>query len=107
MKSGDAGFNIARSLKEFIAAARESDKELSILPLSKEGNNICRAEDVPNTKDGIRNYYRHVIKFNNSNGSMRIRTSMDIGRLKQAGSAFWMYFQSKRAYINKGQLGIG
>jgi hypothetical protein len=106
MKSGDARFNVARSLKEFIAAARESDKEFSILPLSKEGNNICRATDVLNTKDGIGNYYRHVIKFNNINGSMRIRTSMDIGRLKQAGSAFRMYLQSKRVYINKSQLGI-
>jgi hypothetical protein len=55
MKSGDAGFNVARSLKEFIAAARESDNEFSIIPLSKEGNNICRAADVPNTKDGIGN----------------------------------------------------
>jgi hypothetical protein len=106
MKSGDAGFNVARSLKEFIATARESDKEFSILPLGKEGNNICRAADVPNTKDGIGKYYRHVIKFNNSNGSMRIRTSMDIGKLKQAGSAFWMYLQSKIVYINKAQLGI-
>jgi hypothetical protein len=107
MKSGDAGFNLARSLKEFIAAAIESDKEFSILPLIKEGNNICRAADVPNTKEGIGHYYRHVIKFNNINGSMRIRTSMDIGRLKQAGSAFRMYLQSKREYINKAQLGIG
>jgi hypothetical protein len=37
---------------------------------------------------------------------MRIRTSMDIGKLKQAGSDFWMYLQSKRVYINKAQLGI-
>jgi hypothetical protein len=50
MKSGEAGFNVARSLKEFIAAKRESNKEFSILPLSKEGNNICRAADVSNTK---------------------------------------------------------
>jgi hypothetical protein len=106
MKSGDAGFNVALSLKEFIAAARESDKEFSILPLRKDGNNICRAADVPNTKDGIRDYYRHVTKFNNINGSMRITTSMDIGRLKQAGSAFRMYLQSKRVNINKAQLGI-
>jgi hypothetical protein len=37
---------------------------------------------------------------------MRIRTSMDIGRLKQASSAFRIYLQSKRVYINKAQLGI-
>jgi hypothetical protein len=72
MKSGDAGFNVARILKELIAAERESYKEFSILPLSKEGNNICRAAYVPNKKDGIGNYYRHMIKFNNINGSMDI-----------------------------------
>jgi hypothetical protein len=99
--SGDAGFHVARSLKEFIATARESDKEFSFLPLNKEGNNICRAADVLNTKDGIGNYYRHVIKFNNMNGSTRIRTLMDIGKLKQAGSAFQMFLQSKRVSINK------
>jgi hypothetical protein len=31
---------------------------------------------------------------------------MDIRRLKQAGSAFRMYLQSNRVYINKAQLGI-
>jgi hypothetical protein len=105
-KIGDAGFNVARSLKEFIAAARENDKEFCILPLSKEGNNICRAANVPNTKDGIGNYYRRVININNINGSMRIRTSIYIGRLKQASSALWMYLQSKRVYIKKAQRGI-
>jgi hypothetical protein len=85
MKIGKNGFNVARSLKDFIASARESDKEFSITPINNEGDNLCRATDVPNTKNGIRKYYRHVIKFNNSNGSMRIRTSMDIVKLKQAG----------------------
>jgi hypothetical protein len=36
MKIGDNGFNIANSLKEFIAAARESDKEFSIMPIHNE-----------------------------------------------------------------------
>jgi hypothetical protein len=30
---------------------------------------------------------------------------MDIGKLKQAGSAFHMYLQAKRVYINNAQLG--
>jgi hypothetical protein len=104
MKIGGKGFNVARSLKEFIAAAGEIDKEFSIIPLKNEGDNLCRATDVPNTKDGIGKCYWHVIKFNNINGSMRIRTSMDIGKLKQAGSAFCMYLQKNRVYINKAQL---
>jgi hypothetical protein len=37
---------------------------------------------------------------------MWIMTSMDIGKLKHAGSAFRMYLQAKRVYINKAQLGI-
>jgi hypothetical protein len=91
MKIGDKGFNAAKSLKEFIASARESDKEFSVMPIHNEGDNLCRATDVPNRKEGIGKYYRHAIKFNNINGSMRIRKAMDIGKLKQAGSAFHMY----------------
>jgi hypothetical protein len=104
MKIGNKGFNVTKSFKEFIAAARESDKEFSIMPINNKGENLCRATDVPNTKDSIGKYYRHVIKFNTINGSMRIRTSMDIGKLKQAGSAFHMYLQAKRVHINKAQL---
>jgi hypothetical protein len=104
MKIGDKGFNVAKSLKDFIAAARESDKEFSIMHINNEGDNLCRVTDVMNTKDGIGKYYRHVIKFDNINGSMRIRTSMDIGKLKQAGSAFRTYIQAKKVYINKAQL---
>jgi hypothetical protein len=104
MKISDKSFNIARSLKEFIAAARESDKEFSIMHINNEGDNLCRATDILNTKDGIGKYYQHVIKCNNINGSMRIRTSMDIGKLKQAGSEFRTYLQAKRVYINKALL---
>jgi hypothetical protein len=105
MKIGDKGFNVARSLKEFIAAAQESDTEFSIMHNNNECDNLYRTIDVPNTKDGIGKYYRHIIKFNNINGSMRIRTSMDIGKLKQAGSAIRTYLQAKRVYINKAHLG--
>jgi hypothetical protein len=53
MNIGDKGFTVARILKEFIGAARESDKEFSIIQLNNEGNNLCRATDVPSTKYGI------------------------------------------------------
>jgi hypothetical protein len=76
------------------------------MPINNEGDNLYRATNVPNTKDGIGKCYRHVIKFNKINGSMRIRTSLDIRKLKQAGSAFRMYLQAKRVYINKEQLAI-
>jgi hypothetical protein len=105
MRINEKGFNVAKSLKEFIAAARESDKEFSIMHINNEGDNLCRATDVPYTKDGIVKYYRHVIKFNNINGYMRIRMLMDIGKLKQTGSVFHTYLQAKRVYINKAQLG--
>jgi hypothetical protein len=105
MKIDDNGLNVAISLKEFIAVARERDNEFSIMPINNEGDNLCRATDVTNTKDSIGKYYRHVIKFNNINCSVRIRRSMDIGKLKQARSAFCMYLQANRVYINKAQLG--
>jgi hypothetical protein len=64
MKIGDNGFNVGRSLKYFIASAQESDKEFSIMPINNKCDNICRATNLQNTKDGIRKYYRHIIKIN-------------------------------------------
>jgi hypothetical protein len=66
------GFNVARALKQFLAAAREQDDEFTILPLSGIGNNLCISADVPNKKDGIEQYLRHE-KYNNVNGKLRIR----------------------------------
>jgi hypothetical protein len=97
--------NIARSLKEFIVAARATDEEFTLMPLSGIGNNLCYVADILNCKEGIEGYYRHTIKFNNVNGSMRILTSLDIGKLKRPGTSFPCYLDDKRVYINKTQLG--
>jgi hypothetical protein len=98
-------FNVARALKQFLAAAREEDNEFTILPLSGNGNNLCISADVPNTKDGIEQYFRHEVKFNNVNGKLRIRASKDIGQLKRRRSKFRGYLENQRVYINKAQLG--
>jgi hypothetical protein len=66
---------------------------------------MCYAADVPNTKEGIEGYYRHVVKFNNVNGTMRIRNSLDIDKLKRLGMTFRLYLDTKRVYINNAQLG--
>jgi hypothetical protein len=47
------GFNIARVIKEFVNTARKQDPEFSILPLHRSGNNICKAMDVPGSREGI------------------------------------------------------
>jgi hypothetical protein len=52
-KGNSKVFNVARALKQFLAAAREQDDEFTIIPLSGIGNNLCISADVPNTKDGI------------------------------------------------------
>jgi hypothetical protein len=70
------GFNVARALKQFLAAARERS------PLSGIGNNLRISADVPNTKVGIEQYFRHEVKFNNVNGKLRICATKDIGQLK-------------------------
>jgi hypothetical protein len=79
MTGNSKGFNVARSLKQLLAAAREQDDEFTILPLAGIGKNLCIGADVPNYKDGIEQYFRHDVKLNNINGKPRIRTSQDIG----------------------------
>jgi hypothetical protein len=104
--TGDSkGFNVARSLKQFLAAAREQDDEFTILPISGIGNNLCISADVPNTKVGIEQYFRHEVKINNVNGKLRIRESKDIGQLRRERSKFRGYLENQRVYINKAQLG--
>jgi hypothetical protein len=75
------------------------------MPLSGISNNLCYAADIPNSKEGFNGYYRHAIKSNNVNGTMRIRTSLDIDKLKRPGTSFRHYLEDKRVYINKAQLG--
>jgi hypothetical protein len=105
MTSSGKSCTITRSLKEFIVASRATDEELTLIPLSGIGSNLCYAADIPNSKEGIEGYYRHTIKFSNVNGSMRIRTSLNIGKLKIPGTSFRRYLDHKRVYINKAQLG--
>jgi hypothetical protein len=99
------GFDVARALKHFLVAASEQDDEFTILPLSGIDNNLCISADAPNTKDGIKQYFRHEVKFNNVNGKLRIRASKDIGQLKRGRSKFRVYLENQRVYINKAQLG--
>jgi hypothetical protein len=105
MTGNSKGFNVARALKQLLAAAREQDDEFTILPLSGSGNNLCIRADVPNTKVGIEQYFRHEVKFNNFNGKIRIRASKDIVQLKRGRSKFRIYLENQRVYINKAQLG--
>jgi hypothetical protein len=47
------GFNVARGIKQFIAAARAFNKDFCPLPLGGQDNNLCIPADVPNSKEGI------------------------------------------------------
>jgi hypothetical protein len=105
MMGNTKGFNVARALKQFLAAAREQDEEFTILPLSGIGNNLCISAVIPNTKDGIKQYFCHKVKFNNINGKLRICASKDIRQLKRGRSTFRVYLENQRVYINKAQLG--
>jgi hypothetical protein len=44
-------FNVARGIKQFIAAARAIDKDFCLLPLGGQDNNLCIPADVPNSKE--------------------------------------------------------
>jgi hypothetical protein len=74
MTGNGKGFNVARALKQLLAAAREQDDEFTILPLAGMGKYLCIREDVPNSKDGIEQYFQHNVKFNNITGKLRICT---------------------------------
>jgi hypothetical protein len=76
-----------------------------MMPLRGVGNILLYTADIQKSKEGIEGYYRHAIKFNNVNGTMRIRNSLDIGKLKIPGTSFHRYLDDKRVYINKSQLG--
>jgi hypothetical protein len=51
------GFNVARGLKQFISAARVIDTDFFLLPLGGQDNNLCIPADVPNSKEGIQEYF--------------------------------------------------
>jgi hypothetical protein len=99
------GFSVARALTHFLAAARDQDDNFTILPLAGIGNNLCIGADVSHSKDGMEQYFRHDVKFNNINGKLRIHTSQDIGQLKRGRLPFRVYLENQRVYINKAKLG--
>jgi hypothetical protein len=101
MTGNSKGFNVARALKQFLAAAREQDDEFTILPLSVIGNNLCISADVPNTKAGIEQYFCHEVKFNNVTGKLRIRASKDIGQLKRGRSNFEFILKIRECTLTK------
>jgi hypothetical protein len=82
------GFNVARAFKQFLAAAREQDDDIKVLPSAGIENNLCIGADIPNSQTGIEQYFRHDVKFNNINGKLRIRTSQGLGQLKSGRSKF-------------------
>jgi hypothetical protein len=88
------GFNVARGIKQFIAATRAIDKYFCLLPLGDQYNNLCIPEDVPNSKKGILKYFRHRLSVNNVSGSINIKTKFSISQLKHPSSTF-------RQYLNK------
>jgi hypothetical protein len=68
------GFNVARGINQFIAAARAIEKNFCLLPLVVQDNNLCIPADVPNSKEGIQKYFRHRLSVNNVAGSVKIQT---------------------------------
>jgi hypothetical protein len=60
MTGNSNGFNVTRALKQFLPAAREQDYEFTILRLAGIVNNLCIGADVPNSKFGIKQYFRHM-----------------------------------------------
>jgi hypothetical protein len=86
--AASATFNLARSLKSFIIAGRQFDKNFCILPLYGDGNPISRPQDVPNSKDVITVYYRHRLAGNNVTGKMKIKSTDFQGIFDERSGAY-------------------
>jgi hypothetical protein len=102
------GFNVARLLKHFIVAAHAVDKDLCMLPLGGQHNNLCIPADLLNSKEDIQKYFRHRVMVNNVAGSIKIQTKFSIPQLKHPSSSpsFHKYLIQERVYINSAQLGV-
>jgi hypothetical protein len=100
------GFNVARGIKQFIAAARAIDKDVCLLPLGGQDNNLFIPADVPNSKEGILKYFRHRVSVNNVAGSIKIQTKFSISQLKHPSSTFRQYLNKERVHINSAHLGV-
>jgi hypothetical protein len=85
--------------------SRTTNLRFCLWPLAGIGNNLCIGADVPNSKDGIEQYFRHDVKFNNIKSKLRFRTLHDIGQLKRGRSIFCVYLANQRVYISKAQPG--
>jgi hypothetical protein len=88
MCGNEKGFNLACWLKQFIAAACAVDKELWMLPLGGQDNNLCIPADVPTSKDGIQKYARHRVAVNNIACNINIQTKFYISQFKHPSSSF-------------------
>jgi hypothetical protein len=86
--AASATFNLARSLKSFIIASRQLDKNFCLLPLYGDGHPISKPQDVSNSKDAITVYYQHRLAGNNVTGKMKIQSKSTIAQMKHATSTF-------------------
>jgi hypothetical protein len=100
------GFNVARGIKLFIAAARAIDKDFCVLSLENQDNNLCILEDVPNSKEGVHKYFQHMVSASNFSGSIKIQTKFSNSQLKHPSSTFLQYLKKERVNINSAQLGV-
>jgi hypothetical protein len=103
--AASATFNLARSLKAFIIAGRQLDKNFCLLPLYGDGKPISKPQDVPNSKDAITVYYQHRLAGNNVSGKMKFQSTSTIAQMKHATSTFKQYLMKDRVHINNAHLG--
>jgi hypothetical protein len=103
--TASATFNLARSINQFIIAGRQFDENFCILLLYGDGYPIRKPQDVLNSKDAIKVYYRHRLAGNNVSGKMRIQSTSMIAQTKHATLSIKQYLVKDRVHINKAQMG--
>jgi hypothetical protein len=71
--------NVARAIKQFLAAAREQDYEFTMLPLAGIGNNICIIADVPNSKIELNSISDMMLSLTTSMANLGFAHGMILG----------------------------
>jgi hypothetical protein len=92
--------------RDFTTKARVMDPAFRILPLGEEGgDSVAKADEGPNTKEGIDKYYAHWSHMNNADSKMKIITALSTTQLKNQTGTFLSYLKRKGVHINYVQLG--
>jgi hypothetical protein len=105
MIGNNKGFNVAWSLKQFLAAVRDQDDEFTICPWQLLKILFALEQTYKILGTELNSISDMMLSLTNINGKLMIHISQDSGQFKRGRSKHCVYLKNERVYINKAQLG--